>query len=264
VTHLLREFAPIPEKGWALIEEEARSRLSTYMAARRLVDVDGPHGWQHSSTDLRRTEDISGPCEGVTARRRLVLPLVELRAEFDVSRRELEDAERGAPAIDLEGLEKAALDLALAENRIIFHGFEAGTIQGIAESSSHPPQPLPPSPDGWSSAVAKAVNTLKLAGIGGPYGLAIGPEGYTRIAETVESGVVLASHLARILDGPVVWAPGVRGAIVLSLRGGDFVVDAGQDTSIGYLHHDAESVRLYLEESFSFRVLEPDAAVVLQ
>ena len=62
----------------------------------------------------------------------------------------------------------------------------------------------------------------------------------------------------------MVWAPGVDGAVVLSLRGGDFQLVSGQDVSIGYLAHDAERVQLYLEESFTFRVIEPDAAVVLQ
>jgi len=67
----------------------------------------------------------------------------------------------------------------------------------------------------------------------------------------------------QILEGPIVWAPGVRGAVVLSLRGGDFVFDAGQDLSIGYDSHDSEVVRLYLEESFSFHVATADAAVAL-
>ena len=51
---------------------------------------------------------------------------------------------------------------------------------------------------------------------------------------------------------------------MLSVRGGDFVLDCGEDLSIGYLAHDAEAVHLYLEESISFHVVEPDAAVVLR
>ena len=39
--------------------------------------------------------------------------------------------------------------------------------------------------------------------------------------------------------------------------------ESGQDISIGYESHDAESVRLYLEESFSFHVATPEAAVAL-
>ena len=60
------------------------------------------------------------------------------------------------------------------------------------------------------------------------------------------------------------WAPGVQGAVVLSLRGGDFLFESGQDLSIGYDSHDSEVVRLYLEESFSFHVATPEAAVALK
>jgi uncharacterized linocin/CFP29 family protein len=56
----------------------------------------------------------------------------------------------------------------------------------------------------------------------------------------------------------------VEGAVVLSMRGGDFVFECGQDLSIGYDSHDNEVVRLYLEESFSFHVATPEAAVALK
>ena len=71
-------------------------------------------------------------------------------------------------------------------------------------------------------------------------------------------------HLTRILGGQILRAPGLEGALVLSQRGGDFVLDVGQDLAIGYSDHDADTVSLYLEESFTFRVTEPDAAVVLR
>ncbi len=82
--------------------------------------------------------------------------------------------------------------------------------------------------------------------------------------ETAEhGGYPLFDHLAKILAGPIVWAPGVKGAVVLSLRGGDFLFESGQDLAIGYSHHDADAVHLYLEESFSFRVATPEAAAPL-
>ena len=58
--------------------------------------------------------------------------------------------------------------------------------------------------------------------------------------------------------------PGLGGAVVLTLRGGDFVFDSGQDLAIGYDSHDAENVHLYLQESFSFHVATPEAAVPLK
>ena len=102
------------------------------------------------------------------------------------------------------------------------------------------------------------------AGIGGPYGLALGPEPYTRVLETSEhGGYPLLEHLRKILSGPIVWAPGVRGAVVLSLRGGDFLFDSGEDLAIGYSAHDADAVQLYLVESFAFQVATPEAAFAL-
>jgi uncharacterized linocin/CFP29 family protein len=47
------------------------------------------------------------------------------------------------------------------------------------------------------------------------------------------------------------------------MRGGDFLFESGEDISVGYEQHDADAVRLYLEESFSFRVVTPEAAVPL-
>jgi uncharacterized linocin/CFP29 family protein len=67
--------------------------------------------------------------------------------------------------------------------------------------------------------------------------------------------------LKRVLDGPVLWAPAVPGAVILSVRGGDFVLTLGQDLSIGYADHDRQDVELYLVESLAFRVLEGSAAV---
>jgi uncharacterized linocin/CFP29 family protein len=48
------------------------------------------------------------------------------------------------------------------------------------------------------------------------------------------------------------------------MRGDDFLFESGQDLSIGYLDHNADEVRLYLEESFSFHVATPEAAVPIK
>jgi uncharacterized linocin/CFP29 family protein len=113
--HLLRSYAPIPTAGWQQIDDEAKSRLNSRLAARRIVDWAGPGGWRHSATNLGRT----------------------------------------------------------------------------------------------------------------------------------------------------VWVPGLDGALVVSKCGSDFILDVGQDFAIGYSRHETEIVTLYLEESFSFRVNERDAVVVL-
>ncbi len=265
MNHLLRGLAPISDGAWDLIDQEATSRLPTYLAARKLVDFAGPYGWSHSATNLGRISTIAGPSEGVAAAQRIVLPLLELRAEFKVSRVQLDDVERGAGDPDLPELDEAVRQIALGENVTVFHGHQAAGLRGITESTSHEPIALDGDVEQSPDGVARAVDVLRQAGIDGPYGLAICPDLYTRIVESTEyGGHLLFDHLREILGGPLVWAPGIDGGVVLSLRGGDFQFESGQDLSIGYLDHDADVVRLYIEESFSFRVFEADAAVTLR
>jgi uncharacterized linocin/CFP29 family protein len=249
VNHLLRSVAPISDAGWKLLDEEATQRLAPALAARKLVDFSGPHGWDHSGTKLGRVDELAdGPVDGVGAHERA----------------ELRDADRGAADADLASLDEAAQRIARAENVAVCHGFDAAGIAGITEAASHSPIELSDDFDAYPGHVAKGVEVLLEAGIDGPYGLALGPACYTGVIESTEHGGYLVfDHLRKILGGPIVRAPGVDGALVLSMRGGDFLFESGQDLSIGYDSHDSEVVQLYFEESFSFRVATEEAAVAL-
>jgi uncharacterized linocin/CFP29 family protein len=272
VNHLFRELAPIADEAWSQVDEDARTRLVTYLEGRRLVDFSGPHGWEHSSVNLGRIEAVSDPPEmrdlsnpGVEAATRVVRPLVELRVPFTLSRAALDGAARGNPSVDLEGLDHAARTIATSENVAVFHGWAAAGIEGIGEASSH--EPIPASHSDWMAypqSVARGVERLALAGVGGPYGLALGNDTWVGVVETTEQGSSLFEHLGRILGGgPIVWAPGVEGGVVISQRGGDFQFVSGEDLSIGFRSADAGTVTLYLEETFTFNVLDPTAAILL-
>jgi uncharacterized linocin/CFP29 family protein len=265
MSHLLREHAPISETGWRLLDDEARARLTPALAARKLVDFAGPHGWEHSATNLGRTQRLADPpVKGVWGLQRRVLALTELRAPFSISLDELRDIDRGAQDVDLGSLDEAARRLAMAENSVVFHGWKRAGIVGVVQAAKHDPIVLGEHCERYPRHVAKAVELLLGAGVDGPYGLALGPEAYTRVLETSEhGGYLLLDHLRKILGGPLVWAPGIQGGAVVSMRGGDFLFDSGEDISIGYEKHDTQTVALYLSESFSFRVVTPEAAVAL-
>src|ERR1700742_4993694 len=264
MNHLLRGHAPLTDSNWKLLDEEAVERLEGPLAARRLIDFVGPKGWEHSATNLGRTEPVESTEETVGALRRRVLPLVEVRVDFTVTRAEMRDDDRGAVDVDLESLDNAAHQIAVAENSAIFNGWAKAGIQGVVDASPFEPEPLGASADGYPRSVARAIEALREAGVEGPYGLALGPDEYIKVIETAEhGGYPLFDHLARILGGPIVWSAGLSGAIAMSLRGGDFLLESGQDLSIGYDHHDAEAVTFYLEESFSFVVATPEAAAPL-
>lgn len=265
MNHLLRGHAPITDAGWADVDDEAKERLVANLAARRVVDFDGAEGWRRSAVNLGRTTPLEGgPVDGVVSSIRRVLPLAELRAPFTVDREELLNADRGAVDVDYASLDAAALRIATAENVAVFHGWDAAGIQGITSATPHPVVPLGDDVEGWTRKVAGAVEVLRVSGVDGPYALVLAPDRHTAVVETAEhGGYPLFDHLRQIVGGPIVRAPGVRGGAVVSLRGGDFLFASGQDLSVGYEHHDHGTVHLYLEQSFTFRVATPEAAVAL-
>jgi len=259
---LLRELAPISKAAWAEIETEAKRTLKDMLAARKLVDFRGPLGWEISAVSAGRADRLEPPAKNIEARLRRMLPLVEIRIAFDLRRDELEAVARGAADPDLDAVREAARTAALAEDRAIFHGYGAAGIRGLAEAAAAKLD-LSSDYDAYPGVVAEAVSRLRASGVGGPYGIALGPRCYTGLTKTTKGGYPVIEHVRRLLDGPIVSAPGVDGAAVMSVRGGDFELTVGQDFSIGYLEHSAASVKLYLQETFTFRVLTPEAAIRL-
>lgn len=265
MNHLLRELAPISDAGWAEIEKEVTDTLRPQLAGRRLFELEGPHGWEHAAVVSGRTEvPAAGPVDGTEAAIRQTWPLVEVRSRFTVSRQLLAEIDRGRPDPDLRGAAEAARQAGMAEDTAIFRGYAPAGMTGIAGASEHEPIVIPDDYNRYPTVVARAVHAMVKAGIDGPYGIALGPQCYTGVIETTEhGGYPVFEHLRLILGGPVVRAPAVDGAAVVSLRGGDFRFVGGQDLSIGYDHHDADAVHLYIEESFRFDVLEPAATLSL-
>lgn len=262
---LRRELAPIPGQAWEAIDGEARKALKLTLAARRIVDFKGPLGWDASAVGWGRVTDLSKrPGEGVQAALRRVLPLVEFRAPFELARSEFDAIARGAADPDLDAVRLAARAIALAEDRAVFHGYEPGGIVGICNAAAGATLPLTDDFQKYPGVVAGALGRLRMAGVDGPYAIALGPRCYTGLTQTTTpAGFPVIQHVEKLVDGPIVWAPGVDGAAVVSLRGGDFELTVGRDLSVGYEDHTAKTVSLYIEESFTFRVLSAEAAVPL-
>jgi uncharacterized linocin/CFP29 family protein len=264
MNELLREHAPIAAEAWAEIDAEAKRTLKTLLAARRLVDFKGPLGWQAAAIPTGRTQKLSASLqEGVVSRLRESVPLVEIRVPFEVSREELEAIGRGARDADLDIVRNAARAAAIAEDRAIFQGYSAARIEGIFAAASRQSLAIPANYEAYPDVVAEATHRLRSEGVSGPYGIALGPRCYTGLTRSTTRGYPIINHVRELIDGPIVWAPAADGAVVMSLRGGDFELTVGQDFSVGYLDHTGTSVLLYLQESFTFRVLTWQAAVPL-
>lgn len=263
MNNLHRELAPISESAWAQIEEEAARTLKRHLAARRVVDVKSPKGFELSAVGTGHVRQITAPGDGVEVAQRDVKALVELRVPFELARQAIDDVERGANDSDWSPLKDAARTIAFAEDRAVFEGYPSAGIQGVRQGIDNPVLTLPVSAKAYPGVVAQAVSQLRLAGVNGPYALLLGSELYTAISGGSDDGYPILRHIQRLVDGEIIWAPAITGGVVLTTRGGDFELHLGQDISIGYLSHTETAVRLYLQESFTFLFLTAEAAVVL-
>ena len=263
MNNLHRSLAPISDAAWSDIEEEAKRTFQRNIAARRVVDVSGPHGSDFSAVSLGRLQDVAAPGDGVQSRLYRVAPVVQLRVPFTLSRTEIDSVERGAKDADWEPLKEAAQRIAFAEDRAILDGYPAAGIRGVRPCSSNAVVRVPDNAVDVPEALTSALTALRLAGVDGPYSVLLGAELYTLVSETSDHGFPILNHLTRLVDGEIIWAPAIQGAVVLTTRSGDFDLQLGQDLSLGYLSHDADSVQLYFQESFAFRNNTDEASVAL-
>ena len=263
MNNLHRELAPISSSAWAQIEEEAARTLKRYMAARRVVDVDGPNGFQFAAVGTGHTKPIAPLRDGLQMLQREVQPLLELRAPFELTRQAIDDVERGSNDSDWQPLKDAARTLAFSEDQLVFEGYGDAGIRGMREATSNPVLTLPGDVKFYPDIVAKALDQLRSAGVNGPYALLLGSKPYTAVTGGADDGYPILEHVQRLLDKEIIWSPAINGGIVLSIRGGDFDLYLGQDVSIGYVKHSETAVKLYLQESLTYRTQTSEAVVIL-
>ncbi len=261
---LRRHIAPLSPEAWQETEDTVRDVLRARLSGRRVVDVSGPHGLDRAAVGLGRLEvPKSKTRQTVGYGVHRVQPLVEARAGFELDLWELDNLARGAEDVELGPAEQAARDLSDFEDGAIFNGFQPGGITGLMTLEEHEPLRLELQVEAFAGAVGTALLLLKDHAIGGPYALVLGPAAY-RWVDSQSCGYPLRRQISGIFGGDIIYSPVIEGGLLLSLRGGDFELTLGQDIALGYDAHGADQVKLFLTESFTFRVIEPAAAVVLR
>lgn len=258
---LYRNLAPISNEVWEEIDERAKEVLRSYLSARRVVHVDGPKGFDHNVlTDgrLANSEELdNGVCYGNYK----VQPLVESRIEFDMDRWELDNLQRGAKDIDYEPLENAIKEIALFEEDAIYNGLENAIIDGINNSMELEAIEFGKDANSIMEAITKGLIELRKNFAQKPFSLVVNEEAYKRILSS-ETAYPLDERIKRLIGGDIIFSHVVDGAYLLPVDHDDLELTIGRDFSIGYQDHDAETVRFFVTESFTFRVL--DSAIIVK
>jgi uncharacterized linocin/CFP29 family protein len=263
--YLRRQAAPISEEVWKALDDAVVQAARHVLAARRIATFDGPHGWEHVATRL----GTSTPCRSAEGEAVVCVPdvvlLLEVRVDFSLPWSSIEVFERGAPVLDTGPAETAARELALAEDRIAFHGDPAGN--GFLTDRKSPRTHVQDwkRPGQVLSDLVKAVEILDTGGIPGPYEAVLPPARYYEYLQAVdEAGYPTARQLREVLKA-VHRSPVIReGGAVFSTRGDDFVFSVGGDLATGYRLHDRDAVHLFCVETVAPQTVTPEAVCVLE
>lgn len=255
---LKRQMAPLTKQAWHEIDERATAVLKSFLTARKVVHVDGPKGLNHTVVPEGRLSILDDQ-DQVRSGIYQVRPLVETRTSFTLDRWEMDNLARGARDVKLDALEEAAKKAAMFEERAIFNGYQQGNIDGLAPAAAESME-FGDDSQKTMDAISKGVLYLKDNFVTSPLTLVAGEKAWHQINS--ETGVYpLAKRITNLIGGEIHFSPAVEGALLLPYDHEDLEMTLGMDFSIGYESHDSQTVRLFIAESFTFRVLDPSLIV---
>ena len=215
MNNLHRELAPISDAAWADIETEARRTFEQNVAAppgggpepdptapgwpawtpATWSEIDGPRRRRHRARcGCRSRWSSSGSRSRSTGRTWTTWSAARRTPTGSRSR----TRPRRSPS---------------PRTAAVFEGYPAAGIAGIRPSSSNPALTLPAEARDYPDVVSQAVSALRLAGVGGPFSLLLSADAYTLVSETSDHGYPIREHLARVLDGEIIWAPAIDGRV---------------------------------------------------
>ena len=258
---LRRELAPISLQGWNEIDTMARETLIANLSGRKFIDIDGPHGIGHACVTLGRLSVPGKQQDGkVKYGIHQVQPLVEARINFELKTWELDNIGRGAKDIQLDSLVAACREIAQFEEKILFEGFKPGNIVGLHATVKERNIPVSLDMDLLVDAVAEGQTRMLQEGVEGPANLIVSAPLWKYLARSAPGGT-LRSTLETQINGKVIYSEAVKDALLVAARGGDLELTVGQDFAIGYHSHTTSSIDLFITESFTFRVIVPEALI---
>lgn len=255
---LYRELAPISEDSWKEIDERAAEVLKSHLSARKVVNVNGPKGLDFNVITEGRLANVESK-DNICYGNYQVLPLTEVRTEFEMERWELDNLNRGAKDVDYEPLETAAKEIALFEENAIYNGLEDAIIEGLKDVVGEELS-LGKNLKEIMENLTNGVIKLRESFVEGELTLVVGKDAYKKILSE-DSGYPVKKRIKDLIGGDIVYSHVVEGAYLLPQDHEDLELTIGRDFSIGYQSHTNERVKFFLTESFTFRVLDPEIVV---
>lgn len=253
-------LAPMPKTAWDEINARAEHVINAYLTTRKTLKVEGPYGLDKTHVPTGRMTLIDSP-KGSDVKGGLydAVSLLETRATFELDRWELDNISRGAKDIDLTSLEEAVKRLVLYEENTLYNGNAQAKIKGLKDAAKNTLS-LENNPQKILEKVAEAALLLKKAYATKPYHLIVGKTVYGYLNQ-LHGNRLLREIIEQMIEGQVVLSEVLEGALLLPAKHPDIEFTIGQDYTIGYESHDLKTIRFFIMNSYTMRVLDPNIIV---
>lgn len=260
---LNREASPLSGEVWNQIDSEFTTFLSQRLKMRSVVDFTAVA----FETDAIPTGELSPiETEGeVSLQARTPLNMMEVRYDFEIPKTVIEELKRDKPNFDDAIFKRVANTFSRVENTIILNGVPETGAAGIL--SDIPYETIQAKDTkGLIEAVSKMLGTFAGEFVDGPFKLVLSTATLIKMIGESEGGVNIKSRLEALLGADffvICEAIGDDKILAISQRGEDFSFYNGLDVSIGYTGETEEAYQLFMMESCAFRVVSPEAALII-
>lgn len=261
---LNRVNAPFGDLIWQEIDSLLGEYLSKRLTLRSVVDFKDEYSYDTDSISTKKISTLKDD-KGLTISKREPISMVEVKKTFSLPKSVLEDIQRGVSDYDDSAFREAANDFSEIENSIILSGLLEANINGIISNSEIKSMKIKSTKD-ILAGVAKAMGMFNKEFVSGGFKLVISSQTMGKLYTELFDGVSIKSELDNILGSNEIVVNQTIGndkALIISQRGGDFEFYSGLDVCVGFEKESAKSIELFLLQTLAFRVINPEAAILL-
>lgn len=256
--------APFGNVVWEEIDKTLNEYLSKRLNLRSVIDFNDTYDFDTDSISTKKISTLKND-NGLTISKREPISMVEIKKIFSLSKNVIQDIQRGMSDYDDSSLREVSNDFSQIENSIILSGLSGANIDGIITNSEIKSIEVKSTKD-ILAGVAKAMGVFNKEFVSGTFKLVVSSQTLGKLYTEFFDGFSVKTKLDDILGSNEIIVNQTIGddkALLISQRGGDFEFYSGLDVCVGFEKELDESIELFLLQTLSFRVINPEAAILL-
>ena len=263
---LMRNDGPLTPEQWQLIDATVGEVVNRIVIGRRILDLYGPLGFGAYTVPLYTYGGKEG--EPVRAKIARQLTMNTLMKDFIITAKDLELMNAGQP-FDTAPIAATATQMALAEDKLIFHGDAGEGVEGLLNITGRQVLPLSDwDEEGQALAdVASATAKLISEGFYPPYFIAMHPLLHAKLQRVYgKRGILEIELLEKQATGGIFSSPSIAKDKVLIIAAQAQYVDlaVGLDIATGFVETTNLEHHFRILETLALRVKQTSAICTLE